>query len=135
MHHLCPISPLGHICTALSRERGPVSLQPSSWKDLGARAATLQVTRGVWYSLRISQGNFGHIGIKNLPLPSTAKDVWKCPLFLFWYSKGGCKEDGASLLTRNSVEKTRADGYKLYVGRLTGHKKEISPDENNQPLE
>lgn len=37
---------------------------------------------------------------------------------MFQYLKGGYKEDGDSLFTRSHMEKTRADGYKLILGRF-----------------
>ena len=37
---------------------------------------------------------------------------------MFWYLKGGYKEDGDFLSTSSHMEKTRGNGYKLLLGRF-----------------
>jgi len=39
-------------------------------------------------------------------------------LTMFWYLKGGYKEDGDFLSTSSHMEKTRGNGYKLLLGRF-----------------
>ncbi|GAB0179369.1 hypothetical protein GRJ2_000402200 [Grus japonensis] len=44
--------------------------------------------------------------------------LWGDLITMFEYLKGGYKEDGDSLFTRNCMEKTRGNGCKLLLGRF-----------------
>lgn len=50
---------------------------------------------------------------------------------LFWYLRGGCKEDGDILLVGCHMEKMKGNGYRLLLGT---HKREIFHNEKNQLL-